>query len=165
MYHFHASDEIESSPKKRKRPEITQEPNEDKLTLPHRPRLDPAVPVKDESACDEESYNLRIKQLASSLPGPSESQVTATGESRPTRTRSLSSDGEYELVDGPPPVEEASDYESDSSTLVEVKHADLDEGDMGTQALPIRSRGAGAAATVTATGPAESDSESDWTLV
>jgi hypothetical protein len=67
--------------------------------------------------------------------------------------RTTSSDGEFEVVAGPAAVEEVSDSDSDSSTLVEVKHEELDQ--LAT-AVP---------SAASATDAAWSDSESDWTLV
>lgn len=72
---------------------------------------------------------------------------------RPTPLARKPSDGEFEVVAGPSAVLDASDSDSDSSTLVEVKYEEVD------QLVP------GAANATSVVEAADSDAESDWTLV
>ena len=155
VYHFHASDDIETSPKKRKRPErIEASSSSSEVTLPLRPHREKPSTLKDEQEPGQEDPFER-KRRASSIAGSSTPIPVALGEP------------EYELVPGPAPVEEASDsdFDSDSSTLVEVKHEDIPD-DRTLPIFPARSYRNGLDEIPVATPEhAESDSDSEWFLV
>src|ERR1700761_622663 len=74
VYHFHASDDMESSPKKRKRPEVFAK-EENKFSLPFRPLEDSQWPLKDEPVVEDEDYKIGSKRPAPSIAGPSASGI------------------------------------------------------------------------------------------
>ena len=158
VYHFHAGDEIESSVKKRKRPERLAK-DDDTIKLPlrlHEEQTDP--PIK-EQVIEDEDYKFGSKRRASSVTCPSQPRHSDLSQLLAGPDQGALSETEYEIVDGPPAVDEATDSDSDSSTLVEVKHEELNT----SCTLPIRSREPPAA--TAAANAAESDSDSEWTLV
>lgn len=173
VFHFHASDEMELSRKKRKSGPVgisqvykDKKANDllGKKALPYRtfnPYMQPPRTVKSEAVSRDEDNKSEIKRRFSFVSG-AQDQIEVDPSPTPV-TSEPTTDAEYEVVAGPAPVEEASDSDSDCSTLVEVKYEDL--VDVPARELPIRSREQGAAATAGAAEPAESDSESDWTLV
>lgn len=155
VFHFHSNDDIDNSPKKRKRLEGLAK-DDDQITIPLRPRQECIDLKEDERGLQDEDYKFGSKRRASSVAGPSAPTRSGLTQLLSTQDPGALSDTEYEIVEGPGPVEEASDSDSDSSTLVSVKHEELD-----LHTLPLRTR-AGPARVVTAS---ESDSESEWTLV
>ena len=154
VYHFHSNDEVDCSPRKRKRPERQPEQAEG-FTLPLRPHIETGAYSKTEPPVEDDEYKIGSKRRASV--GASSAPVwSGISLLRALQERAISSESEYEFVESPGSVEEASDSDSDSTTLVEVKHEELEH--QIPQPLPIRERGLPNTA-------AENDSDSDWTLL
>ena len=165
VYHFHGSDEVESSPKKRKRPDVFPQ-EEHKVMLPFRPLGDSQWPLKDDPKVEEEEYQLGSKRLAPSIPGPSTSGISQLRKAR-DESASPNMDGEYELIATPPEVLEASDSDSESVDFVDVTKDETDETPLllSFRTCNKPAVGASSAQNDRIAASSESESDSEWTLV
>lgn len=128
-----------------------QSARKDTVELPIRQReIELTDHIKEEAVIEDEDYKLGVKRRASEAAVP----LAISGISQQL---SGQPDGEYELVEGPAAVEDASDSDSDASTFVEVKREDAESS---SRDLPTRLSNQANAVDI-----GESDSDSDWTCV
>ena len=161
VFHFHSSDDFDNSPRKRKRLEpLSADKHE--ITLPLRTQTVCIDAIKEEMSSEDEEYRFGSKRRVSSVAEPSMPTWSGIAELRSAHSDLALSDSEYEIVEGPAPVEDTSDSDSDLITFVEVKHENL--ANDGPRPLPIH---ANEPTTVTAAvaDAAENDSDSEWSLV
>lgn len=144
VYHFHATDQADSSPHKRKRIEPMAPPTRiSNLTLALRPRFPTPEAAVEDSASEDEGFQL-VKRRASSDVGGFNPFLDCVVLPDILSIEAVSSDDE-----------------SDTDTVVEVTQSGPSVNN-AAHALPIRARdGPGNAATAAS----DSDSDSDWNLL
>lgn len=168
VFHFHATDQYDTTSKKRRVSEKVEEKSGGSITLPLRARPvqgsyeEWTLPVNDAPYKDED-YKLGSKRRASSIakePRSTPSSISQQLQAAECNTAPV--EAGYEILERPEAAVMSEDSDSDTSDFVEIQR----ETSPVMQTLPIRTfvPSAGSSAKSIA-GASESDSDSEWTMV
>jgi hypothetical protein len=151
VFEFHGHDDLEHSDEKGKVAQWRFKQREGKALSD--------FSVHRKTDVKRSAEDLGVKKLVPSVARGDNPPPSGIAKLREAQQPLQSPEPEYEMVDMPDAVVEASESDSDSNSFVEVKHEDAGQNIR----LPIRSREGGSMVP----GPTgdESDADSDWSMV